>query len=123
MKSTECSTAFQPAEFFRDINAISIISTDAFFSTHSLSLIFLVPAFSREKLSNKNHKITVTHGSFLPPVYRLCSHWDLGSFVVDNIIMSLSVFVSKQITHVISPALKFPVKLSLDSTKTRESQS
>lgn len=33
---------------------------------------------------------------------------DLGSSAVDNVIMGLSVFNSKQITHMISSALRFP---------------
>lgn len=38
---------------------------------------------------------------------KLCSHRDLGSFVVDNDIKGLSMHDSKQITRMISAALNF----------------
>lgn len=67
-----------------------------------------------------NRKIVVNFLllSLAVPFTKCARHWDLGSFVVDNVITGLSVFDSKQITHMISPALNFLSNYRVSTTKT-----
>lgn len=84
-----------------------LINTISIHSNGCRSLFYSPSVPSCRRLRKVLWKTTKSLYFFSHRRRKLCSHRDLGSFVVDNDIKGLSMHDSKQITRMISAALNF----------------